>query len=99
MKRISINEISVDEQSQQISIKDERFHLDDIITKYSESRLFSYLEIKAKDNWYLIKGLKSIWEQLNLSTYDSYEKSEDNKVYDLYWTLNYLKRNRQKESE
>ncbi len=92
---IPLKAISIDDSNFQVKIKNERYDLEDVIFNYSESRLFSYLEIRVKDKCFKTRGLKSIWEHLNLSTYDVIEKREDNKVYNLYCYLNYLKNNSQ----
>lgn len=93
MKKISLKRITIDYDHHQISIFNDRYDIESVMVKYSESSLFSYLEIKVQEKSYLIRGLKSIWEHLNLSTYDGMEKSEDNKVYDLFQNLSYLKKN------
>jgi hypothetical protein len=84
MKIISLKSISVDEKSSQIIIENKTFDLKEVDVKYSESKLFSYLEINADAEKFIIKGLKSVWEHLRLSTYDVIEKREDNKVYNFY---------------
>ena len=84
MKIILLKSISVDEKSSQIIIEDKRFELYEVDVKYRESKFFSYVEIKADSETFLIKGLKSVWEHLRLSTYDVIEKREDNKIYNFY---------------
>ena len=91
MKKISLNSISVDEKNSQIIIGNERFDLNKINATYRESKLFSYLEINTYVQTFLIKGFKSIWEHIRLSTYDVIEKREDNKVYNLYCYFNDLR--------
>jgi hypothetical protein len=93
MRKIQRKEIVFDQSSHFIIIKGERFDISKVFTRYQESKFFSYLEIIIENRIYLVKGLKSIWEHLKISTYDSYEKREDNKVYDLYKQINYLKNN------
>jgi len=90
-QKILFKSITVDENKQLIFIKSKRYYINDAAIKYLESRLFSYLEITINDKTYFIKGLKSIWEHLNISTYDILEKSEDNKVFNLFCYLDYLK--------
>jgi hypothetical protein len=93
MQMIPIKAISFDDSNFQVNIKNERYDLKDLIFNYSESKLFSYLEIRVKDKCFQTRALKSIWEHLNLSTYDVIEKREDNKVYNLYCYLIDLKNN------
>lgn len=95
MQNIKRKDIAFDQSRQLILIKGERYEISKVFTKYRESKFFSSLELMVENKIYLVKGLKSIWEHLNISTYDSYEKREDNKVYDLYKRINYLKNNSQ----
>ena len=89
--KINIKDIEFNQSRNQIIIKGERLDINNLDIKYSESRFFSYLELIIGNRIYLIKGLKSIWEHLNISTYDSFEKREDNNIYDLYMYISYLK--------
>jgi hypothetical protein len=90
---IPLKAISIDYSNLQVLIENERYDLGSVIFNYSESKLFSYLEIRVKDKCFQTRGLKSIWEHLNLSTYDVIEKREDNKIYNLYRRLKDLKQN------
>lgn len=85
---ISLKSITLDHDKRQISIKDKRVDIDSVVAKYEESRLFSYLEIATENDIFLVRGFKSIWECLRISTYDVLEKREDNKVYNLYCQIN-----------
>lgn len=58
-------------------------NINDYFFTYNESKAFSYLFIVNGEK-HLLKKRKSIWELLNLSTYDEMEKIEDNNLYYLY---------------
>lgn len=87
MQKVTLKEISFDNINYQIEIKSTTYKIRDIRLKYSESFLFSYLIIEINEHKYLLRGLKSVWEHLNISTYDWSEKREDNKVFNLYCQL------------
>ena len=60
----------------QVQVKDCSF-------SYYESKLFSYLVIR-NCSLYTLRKRKSIWELLQISTYDALEKIEDNDLFYLY---------------
>jgi hypothetical protein len=91
MKTTSIKAVLVDSRHRVIQIGKEIFPIEDILMKYQESKLFSYLQIECRGKTFLVRGWKSIWEHLNISTYDVLEKREDNKVFDLYCHVRHLK--------
>jgi len=93
MQIIPLKAISIDYSHLQVILRNEMYGLENVIFNYRESTFFSYLEIRVKDKYYQTRGLKSIWEHLNLSTYDVIEKREDNKVYNLFCQLSDLKNN------
>jgi hypothetical protein len=91
-QKIPFKAISIDENKEQIVVKGERLDIKDASIKYWESYLYSYLEVTFNNKIYLTKGLKSVWEHLWISTYDSLEKREDNKIYNLYCSMSDLKK-------
>ncbi len=91
--KISLKDISVDATRLKITFQNESYDISNITVTYRESKLRSFLNIKVDKKIYLITGLKSIWEHLNISTYDVLEKREDNKVYNLYRYLVDVKKN------
>ncbi len=55
--------------------------INDLSISYKESVFSSFLIFTTSNMTYVVKGYKSIWELLPISTYDHIEKCEDNKVY------------------
>ncbi len=62
--------------------------INDYEVEYKEKGVFSYLEIRSNKSHFKIKNLKSIWEFLNISTYDYLDKKDDNK---LFYMFEYIK--------
>jgi hypothetical protein len=89
MKNISVNSVSLENDGNQVVIENERVEINQIKLTYRETRFFSYLTIVTPNQVYRLKGLKSLWEHLNISTYDISDKCDDNTVFHLYWRLNY----------
>lgn len=67
------------------------FQVNNVNALYRENKFFSFLKIEANNEIYLIKGLRSLWELIPISTYDWSEKRDDNKIFDLYCRINDLK--------
>ncbi len=67
------------------------FRLCDIKALYRESKFYSFLRIESRDETFIVKGLRSFWELLSISTYDWSDKRDDNKIFDLYCRINDLK--------
>lgn len=61
-----------------------KLNLRNYIVSYKESRFHSFVSIYNDKDKFLIKNRKSIWELLNISTYDKLEKIEDNSLYYLF---------------
>jgi hypothetical protein len=73
------NDISLILQSKSFKVD-----VNDCSFQYKESKFFSHLVINDGKVGIRLKRRKSIWELLNLSTYDELEKIEDNKLYYLH---------------
>lgn len=90
MKSIQLGQLELKKDGY-IKICDvDHFLSEDVKFEYFESRIFSFLKIKIDEKEYLIKKVRSIWEMLDISTYDHIEKREDNTLFDTYCKLKEL---------
>lgn len=74
-----------------IRIKNRVFRINELTGNYSEGRFRSKVVLCTEHECFIVKKLRSIWEFLPISTYDHLEKREDNKLYDLFYEIKYLK--------
>ena len=92
MKNLKLKNIKVLRDRGEISIANLRYRIEDVTVQYSETFLWSFLELHFKDESFTVKGLKSIWEIWQPSTYDWMDKREDNPIFDLYRRIVYTKK-------
>ncbi len=76
-KYVLFNDTVLQSNTFRINIKDYSF-------EYKESYFLCYLIIKNSEQKIKIKKMKSLWEFLNISTYDYLDKIDDNKLFFLF---------------